>query len=150
IEGAAAWVEGRRYAVDMCWVADGYEDIGRRTVEVFARAPSALSRTVFAWALFPEDGPDVAQTCNGELTVNVYAIWGDDEVAADGENEQGPRDLMAAYERWATGFYAGEADLSVSADRAERAYPPNKWARLQGIRRDYDPERLKVGYISEP
>jgi hypothetical protein len=39
IEAAGAWVEGLRYAVDMCWVNDGYEDVGRRTVELFEGAP---------------------------------------------------------------------------------------------------------------
>jgi FAD/FMN-containing dehydrogenase len=108
-----------------------------------------LSRVIFAWHLFPDNDPDVAQTCNGDVTVNVYSIWGEGNTAADAENERWTSDLMAAYAPWITGFYAGEADLSVSPDRARRAYSPDKWERLERIRRRYDPDNAKFGYISE-
>jgi FAD/FMN-containing dehydrogenase len=149
IEAAGAWIEGLRYSVDMCWINDGYEDIGRRTVELFEGAPSPLSRVIFAWHLFPDNAPDVAQTCNGDVTVNVYSIWGQGNTAADAENERWTLDLMAACGPWVTGFYAGEADLSVSPDRARRAYSPDNWERLERIRQRYDPDNAKFGYISE-
>jgi hypothetical protein len=149
IESAGAWVEGRRYAVDMAWVADGYEEIGRRTAALFAKTPSHLTRVVFAWDFSPEPSPEVAQTRGGELTVNVYSIWDEDDIGSDASNERWTRDLMAQYEPWITGFYAGEADLSVAPDRAERSYSPDKWIKLAAVRRQYDPDRMKFGFLAE-
>ena len=149
IEGEGAWVPGRRYSVDMCWVAGGYEEIGRRAAAAFERAPSPLSRIVFAWGLFPHGGPDVAQACTGKLTINVYSIWGAHERESDALNEQWTRHLMSELDPWITGFYAGEADLSASPDRPARSYSAGNWARLTAIRERYDPDRAKFGYIGE-
>jgi len=147
LQAEAAWVHGRRYSVDMCWVADSYEPIGEICARAIDEAPSHLSRIVFAWGFAPHGGPDVAQTLNGTLTVNVYAIWeGPDDDAA---NEQWTAEAMQAMDPQITGFYAGESDLSVDADRKVRAYPPEKWERLTRIRDQHDPERVKFGFISE-
>jgi FAD/FMN-containing dehydrogenase len=150
IESAGAWVEGRRYAVDMAWVADGYEEIGRRTAARFAKTPSHLTRVVFAWDFSPELSPEVAQTRGGELTVNVYSIWGGDDIGSDASNERWTRELMAEYEPWIVAFYAGEADLLVTPDRAQRSYSPDKWTKLEAVRRQYDPDGVKFGFINEP
>jgi hypothetical protein len=147
LEAEAAWVHGRRYAVDMCWVADSYERTAEICAEAIDGAPSPLSRIVFAWGFAPTGGPDVAQTALGTLTVNVYAIW--EAPSNDRANEQWTAQAMLAMGPHISGFYAGEADLSVDADRKVRAYPPEKWARLAQIRDHYDPERIKFGFISE-
>lgn len=147
LEAEAAWMHGRRYAVDMCWVADAYEEIAEVCGRAIDEAPSPLSRIVFAWGFAPDGGPDVAQTALGTLTVNVYAIW--EAAGDDGANDGWTADAMRAMAPRITGFYAGEADLSVDAERKLRAYPPEKWARLARIRDQYDPERVKFGFISE-
>lgn len=149
LEAEAAWVHGRRYCVDMCWVAGAYEEIGRQGVEAILDAPSKLTRIVYAWG-FPPVGvpaPDVAQTFNGTLTVNVYAIW--EQSGDDVANERWTAAAMERLGHHITGFYAGESDLSVDAERKVRAYPPDKWRRLQEIRDKHDPERAKFGFISE-
>jgi FAD/FMN-containing dehydrogenase len=149
IEAEAVWVHGRRYAADMCWVADSYEEVGAKCRDATARAPSVLSRVVLAW-VFPPAGrtvPDVAQTMNGTLTVNVYAIW--QSPNDDSANERWTRDTMQGLEPHVTGFYAGEADLSVSEDRKIRAYPREKWERLSRIREAHDPGRIKFGFITD-
>jgi hypothetical protein len=150
IEAAGAWVEGRRYAVDMAIVTGGYEEIGRRTVAHFTKAPSRLTRVVFAWHFFPEPAPDVAQNQGGDLSVNVYSIWDQGDPGSDASNERWTRELMAEYEPWIVGFYAGEADLLVTPDRAQRSYPSDKWTKLEAVRRRYDPDGVKFGFINEP
>src|SRR5262249_17881860 len=74
LKGEGAWVEGLRYAVDMCWVTGGYREIGAICARAMAVAPSEQSRIVFAWGFAPDASPDVAQTANGILTINLYAI----------------------------------------------------------------------------
>ena len=147
LEGEGAWVEGLRYCVDMCWVDSGYDEVGRICELAIEGAPSAKSRIVLAWGFAPSGAPDVAQTANGTLTVNLYAIW--DDPAEDDANEGWIRSIMAELEPAITGFYVGEADLSVSPDRPRRCYPKEKWERLNKVRRRYDPERRKYGYLSE-
>lgn len=147
LEGEGGWVEGLRYSVDMCWTTGGYAETAEVCVRAIRDAPSELSRIVFAWGFAPPGGPEVAQSANGTLTVNVYAIW--DDPARDGENSSWVRSIMDAIEPWTTGFYAGESDLAVTPDRARRCYPPRKWERLTAIRDRYDPERRKYGYLSE-
>lgn len=150
IEVEGVWVRKRRYAPDMCWVADGYEAVGERLAPMFQKAPSQLSKIVFAWVFPPDGGPDVAQTCNGTLSVNVYAIWGEEEAAGDLGNMEWTRSVMAALKPWTTGYYVGESDLSVSPDRVRNGYPIEKWERLQAVRARYDLDGAKFGYISEP
>ncbi len=147
LAGEGAWIQGRRYAVDMCWVDGSYADVGAVCEQAIRDAPSAASRIVLAWGFAPPDGPDVAQTANGTLTVNLYAIW--DDPAGDDANEAWVRETMALLEPFITGFYAGEADLGVSPDRPARCYPPRKWERLAAIRARHDPERRKYGFLSE-
>ena len=48
-----------------------------------------------------------------------------------------------------TGFYAGESDLGISADRPKRCYSADKWRRLSEIRERWDPDDRKFGYLSE-
>jgi FAD/FMN-containing dehydrogenase len=148
LEGEGAWTEGRRYAVDMCWVDGSYEEVGAVCEQAIRDAPSDSSRIVLAWGFAPEGGPDVAQTANGTLTVNLYAIW--DDPAGDEVNEAWIRATMEHLEPWTTGFYAGESDLGVTPDRPQRCYPPEKWERLTEIRERCDPEKRKYGYLSEP
>jgi len=147
LEGEGAWVEGVRYCVDMCWVDSGYKEVGAVCARAIERAPSKKSRIVLAWGFAPAGGPEVAQTANGALTVNLYAIW--DEAGDDEANEAWVRSIMAELEPLITGFYVGEADLSVSPDRPRRCYPPEKWERLREIRQHHDPDRQKYGYLSE-
>lgn len=147
LEGEGAWIEGRRYAVDACWVGSSYDRVGELCARALAAAPSDSSRIVLAWVFPPSEGPDVAQTVNGTLTVNLYAIWNDP--AGDAANEGWVRSTMEELEPMITGFYAGESDLSVSEDRPRRCYPAEKWERLTEIRERFDPDRRKFGYITE-
>ena len=147
LEGEGAWVQGRRYAVDMCWVDDSYERVGQICERAIREAPSGDSRIVFAWGFAPPGGPEVAQTANGTLTVNLYAIW--DDPAGDRANEDWLRSTMAVLDPLITGFYAGESDLGVNPDRPRRCYTPEKWERLAEIRERFDPERRKFGYLGE-
>jgi FAD/FMN-containing dehydrogenase len=84
---------------------------------------------------------------NGTLTVNVYAIW--ESPSDDGANERWTGAVMSKVDPHVTGFYAGEADLSVSAERKLGCYPREKWERLERIRRAYDPDAVKFGFIGE-
>lgn len=147
LEGEGAWVEGLRYCVDMCWVAEGYAEVAGICERAIGEVPSEMSRIVLAWGFAPDGGPDVAQTANGTLTVNLYAIW--EDPSEDDANEAWIRSAMGELEPWITGFYAGESDLSVSPNRPSRAYPAQKWERLAATRDRYDPDRRKHGYIGE-
>jgi len=147
LEGEGAWTEGLRYCVDMCWTEAGHAEVAAICEEAIRQAPSETSRIVLAWGFAPPNGPDVAQTANGTLTVNLYAIWQDP--SEDEANEAWIRSTMSRIEPWITGFYVGEADLSVDPDRPRRCYPLEKWQRLTEIRERYDPERRKHGYLSE-
>jgi FAD/FMN-containing dehydrogenase len=149
LETEAAWVHGRRYSVDMCWVADSYEDVGEICRAAIDAAASPLTRIVLAWVFPPLDreAPDVAQTMNGTLTVNLYAIW--EHPADDGANERWTASTMSALEPHVSGFYAGEADLAVDDDRKVRSYPPEKWERLARVRDAYDPGGVKFGFITD-
>jgi FAD/FMN-containing dehydrogenase len=147
LEGEGAWVEELRYCVDACWVKSGYDEVGAICERAIHDAPSEMSRIVLAWGFAPANGPEVAQTANGTLTVNLYAIWADP--GADGVNEAWIRSIMAELEPGISGFYVGESDLSVSPERPRRCYPADKWERLSQIRRRYDPERRMHGYLSE-
>jgi FAD/FMN-containing dehydrogenase len=147
LEGEGAWAEGRRYAVDMCWVDGSYPEVGEICGDAVREAPSALSRIVLAWVLPPPGGPDVAQTANGALTVNLYGIWEDPR--EDEPNAAWIRATMERLEPLITGFYVGEADLSAAPDRPRRCYPAAKWERLTEVRRRHDPVRRKHGFLSE-
>ena len=138
--------QGRRYAVDMCWVDGSYADVGAVCGRPSRRAARPLADRP-GLGLRPSPGPDVAQTANGTLTVNLYAIW-DDPAERRGERELDARD-DGALEPLMTGFYAGESDLGMSADRPGALLLAGEVEATGEIRERLGPGRRKFGYLSE-
>jgi FAD/FMN-containing dehydrogenase len=139
LEGEGGWTDGLRYAADTCWIDGRLSGVGVLAAQAVDAAPSPLSRVVFAFGDMPEPAPDAAFTRFGALTVNVYATWerSDDDQA----NVEWVRAQMRSLEPMIRGRYVGETDLSVHPERAQEAYPADKWERLSTLVGERDPDR---------
>jgi hypothetical protein len=90
--------------------------------------------------------PDMAFSMSGATYVHVHGLWRDP--ALDAANHAWVRSTVASLEPLKTGYYVGEADLSIAPDRARQCFSPSAWARLTSLNREHDPENIFFSYLT--
>lgn len=140
--------EGNPKGMRNYWTADFLADLNDEAVDTLvshATAPrSPLSQVILvagggAIARVPDDETALGQR-NAPWNIHYLSIWGDP--ADDDVNIRHTRSMAEAMRPWATGRvylnYIGEE----GPGRVEAAYGPEKYARLQQIKRIWDPENV--------
>lgn len=141
----ALWPQGRRAAADSLWLNDGLGTLLPRLAHHIEDAPSADSLVVATPApAGPAHPPAMAFAPLGRVHLGCHALWTDRTL--DEPNLAWLRELVAAAEARATGFYAGEAHLSARPGRVRRSFTPTAWERLQTVRTTYDPDGVFAAY----
>jgi FAD/FMN-containing dehydrogenase len=137
LEGEGGWEKGLRYFADTTWATSPVRDIGQLAADAITAAPSAESRIVIAFAHSPSGLPDTSFTRLGDMTVNFYATWRnqDDDQANIDWVRTSSTSLSAISDR----HYIGESDLSAAPGRVALSYPADKFEQLTEIIHRYDP-----------
>ncbi len=140
---------GSRMSGDHCWSNAAPRQLLAAVREIAASAPSGPSFLFFSPNTVRIDLAKTADAAAfsmaGALYFGAYGFWS--EPRADRVNLQWVRAAMAAAEPLSVGQYVGEADLSVSADRATRCFSPAAWQKLQALRVRYDPAGVFFPYL---
>jgi FAD/FMN-containing dehydrogenase len=80
---------------------------------------------------------DGALTVGGGAGAGIYALW--DDPADDAANRAWVRRIDEALAPFRAGRYVGEADLAAAPGRRAECFTPAALARLERLRRRYDP-----------
>jgi FAD/FMN-containing dehydrogenase len=140
--------EGNPKGMRNYWTADFLAELADETVDTLvshATAPcSPLSQVILvagggAIARVPDDATALGQR-DAPWNVHYLSMWADP--ADDDLNIEHTRSMAQAMRPWATGRvylnYIGEE----GPGRVEAAYGPEKFARLQQIKRSWDPDNV--------
>jgi FAD/FMN-containing dehydrogenase len=112
-------------------------------------APSPKSVIVFCQSTgqhnLLESNPNVALSMAGQSYGGIWSIW---ENAKDDEaNIKWHNETMAILKPFTHFHYIGETDIVQDPTRVTDSYTPEKWKKLQEIRKKYDPDGLFFGYV---
>ena len=140
--------EGNPKGLRNYWNADFLAELPDDAVDTLVthalKPTSPLSQVILmpgggAIARVPEDATAFGQR-NAPFNVHFLSMWADP--ADDEQNIRHTRNLSAAMKPWST----GRAYLNFIGDegpgRVEAAYGPDRYARLQQIKRIWDPENV--------
>jgi FAD/FMN-containing dehydrogenase len=144
IQGRAYLPEDGRYAVDTIWSDDPVADVGNTIAGRLEAAPSERCAVVLTMRP-PLPDERTAFTMYAQTNVCVYTIWGDER--EDEANIAWHRGLMADLQPHSVGEFIPEVDLSAPGADASRSYTPETWARLEAVRRRFDPDRRLCSYL---
>jgi FAD/FMN-containing dehydrogenase len=134
-----------RMAADTLWSNSAPSEIYAAIEEHFTRAPSPNTNVMCQLRPQPMRYPDAACSLRAPTYVAAYSNWtraGDDDV-----NTRWLREAMTLMAPYAVGHYVNESDLTVSPERSIRSFSPDRWARLQALRRQYDPDGRFHAYL---
>ena len=81
---------------------------------------------------------DGALSLGGGTGAGIYALW--DDPSDDAANQTWVRRVDDALASFRAGRYVGEADLSLAPARRAECFAPEALARLELLRRRYDPD----------
>jgi len=87
----------------------------------------------------------MAFSMKGSIWAGLYALWND--AAQDSVHLAWTRNAMTDLEPLKVGYWVGDADLTVAADRAKQCFSPSAWDRLVRLKRKYDPEDVFFSYL---
>lgn len=136
-----------RTEADAQWSHAATDEIVLALVDHFAQAPSgkSLINTIMpagSGTGFPRAG---AYSMDHRTISLAYSIW--DDPADDARNVAWLREAMRIIEPHARGRFLGESDPQVSADRIPSSFTPDAWARVNELRRAYDPLGVFHGFL---
>lgn len=139
------WPERHRYIADTLWTNAAVEQPLAAMKEHFLHAPSSRSVALCGFATGGGEPAaiDAAFSLMGRTMMLCYAVW--ERAADDRANTLWHRGLMTALDAFAVGHIVGESDIVSDPARARRSFTPEKWQRLQELRRVYDPAGLFLG-----
>jgi hypothetical protein len=134
-----------RFAVDNAWLEGDAQTVVPLMREAFTTLPTAQTFTLWFSMAPLRTLPDMALSLQTEVYFAVYTIWQD-------ESEDVPcRDWLAnqmrRLEPVTTGQYLGDSDFGV---RPLRFISNEAFAKLEQLRKKYDPENLFHSYLAKP
>jgi FAD/FMN-containing dehydrogenase len=132
-----------RYAVDTVWTGDVEATLAALAGH-FAGAPSSNSHIVVSPRINRTLHEDAAFSMIGDNFVGAYGVWKDSR--QDAENFAWlaeAAELMAPHRE---GQYINEVDGFRDPATSQRCFSPEVWARLRGLRRQYDPDGLFIDF----
>ncbi len=127
------------------WSADFFESLTDEAIDTLAshatKSPSPLTQTIVvagggAIARVPEDATACGQR-SAPFNVHYLGMWTD--AGADDANIAFVRDMARAMKPWTTGRVYINFIGDEGPGRVEAAYGPEKYSRLQRIKRVWDP-----------
>ena len=148
IFGSAAdpFDQGPRYIGDTMLSDASPTDLVAAVGEATRTAPAGSAISFVGFSRGGSREPEMAFSMSGSTYVHVHVAWKD--AALDALNRAWVRSTIASLEPLKTGYYVGEADLSVAPDRARQCYLPAAWDRLIRLKRTYDPEDVFFSYLT--
>jgi FAD/FMN-containing dehydrogenase len=81
----------------------------------------------------------------GQSYGGSWAIW--EHASEDAANIKWQEEVIAILKPFTYTHYIGETDIIQDNTRVQNSYSPEKWKKLQKIRKKYDPEGLFFGYL---
>jgi FAD/FMN-containing dehydrogenase len=130
------------------WTADFYDGLPDEAIDTLvsrATVPiSPLSQTiVMAGGGAIARVPDEATACSersAPFNIHYLSLWTD--ASADEENIAFTRELSSSMKGWSTGRVYVNFIGDEGRNRVEASYGPEKWSRLQKIKRVWDPSNV--------
>ncbi|MBA2703845.1 MAG: FAD-binding oxidoreductase [Blastocatellia bacterium] len=141
---------GPRYAGDGVWSNASSQDLLHKVRDSILAAPSDSSWVEFhlPQVQVRPQLPDMAFSVFASIHVGVYSNWNDAE--HDAANRAWVRSTIASLEPLKVGYYVGESDLTVAANRAQQCFSPSAWGKLIELKRKYDPHNVFFSYLQHP
>ncbi len=132
---------GKRVAADHLWSDASIGDLLIAVHNLPAPSPDSTIDIVAFGGHTPVAMPDdAALSVSGGAGVGIYGLW--DDAADDEANRAWVRRVDEALATYRTGRYVGEANLTRDSHRRGECFTPDALARLEELRRRYDPEGL--------
>ncbi len=139
------WTDKLRCLSETAWTHDALPEILVNMREHFKSTPSEKSvfinviNTGSRQAKKPD--PDKAAfSMISNIYSGLWSMW--DKPEHDEENHQWHDQALKLIEPFTMGYYIGETDIIKHPDHAKKAFSPENWARLEEVRRKYDPDNL--------
>ena len=134
-----------RAAADTFWFDLSMRSVMQEFVEHFAQAPSALSTVLCEVKSNPQVSADTAYSMRRRTYLSPYAFWlsAEDDTA----NLRWMKKTQEILGPLSVGHYINEADLEAHPGRAEKSFDSSSWAKIQQLRKKYDPDGLFHGYL---
>ena len=144
----AAAPKGPRYAGDSGWSNASPRELLSGVRERIRSSPSK-SFQVILWLPQGEvwSQRDMAFSMFASTYVHVHSIWSD--AAEDAANQSWVRSTTTSLDPLKVGHYVGEADLTISPDRAKQCFSPAAWKKLNQLKRKYDPNDMFFSYLQQ-
>jgi FAD/FMN-containing dehydrogenase len=130
------------------WTADFYDDLPEKAVDILVetctKPVSPLTQVVLvpgggAIARVPEDATAFGQR-TAAWNIHYLSMWADP--ADDERNIEYTRELAGAMKPWSTGRVYLNFIGDEGIHRVEQAFGPEKFARLQAVKTEWDPTNL--------
>jgi FAD/FMN-containing dehydrogenase len=130
------------------WTADFYDELPEKAVDILVekctQPVSPLTQIILvpgggAIARVPEDETAFGQR-TAAWTIHYLSMWVDP--ADDDRNIEYTRDVAAALKPWSTGRVYLNFIGDEGIDRIKQAFGPEKFARLQAVKTEWDPGNL--------
>lgn len=112
-------------------------------------APSSKSVIVFCQSTgqhnLLESNSNIALSMAGQSYGGIWSIW--ENAKDDMANMKWHNETAAILKPYTDFHYIGETDIVQDPTRLTNSYTPEKWEKLQQIRKKYDPDKLFFGYL---
>lgn len=113
--------------------------------EKFINAPSSSSHVIAEYGLNLKHHDDACFSGLGTDFIGCYAIW--DHEADDPANYAWIGQLIPSLDQHATGHYINEKEAEHHPERYRLCFTDENWARLEALRRKYDPNGVFHHYL---
>lgn len=132
---------GKRVAADHLWSDASIGELLLAVHELPAPSPhSTIDIVAFGGHSPVALPPDAALSISAGSGVGIYGLW--DDPADDEANRAWVRRVDEALAPFRIGRYVAEADLTADPARRAECFTPTALARLEALRRRYDPSGL--------
>lgn len=142
----ALWPEGTRNRVDAMLSDAPLGDVVGATLEHFLRAPSR--KAIYMFAVYtgghaPKTPPDASFSMTGRLYGGPWTVW--EDAADDAANIAWHEELVRLMAPYVHGHYVSESSTVDHPEYYETTHALGVWARIEEVRRAYDPSGLFFG-----
>jgi FAD/FMN-containing dehydrogenase len=137
--------EGWRYAPDNMWTDAGPDELIPAVRDLFLTIPNDESH-VFWWPWRVQELPDMAFSVQAKLYIAAFAAWTDEN--EDEALRSWSVDHMRRLEPFSEGIQL--ADENLLARPHARYLSEQNTARLEELRREWDPDGLFHSYLTGP
>ena len=144
----ALWPEGVRSRVEATHSDASPGEMMQAVLHLLPKAPSATSVflfTIFCGPNIPASQKDMAYSMSSKVYGGPWTMWRD--ARDDQANTAWHEEMIATLRPYNTGYYIGETNTVERPDIVPKAFTPEKWKRLQDLRKTYDPDRVFFDYF---